>query len=62
MPTEPSIEIPLLLNYLPIFVPALVLILFFLTPLRRHIDALPIATASDTDDTADTPDTPASDE
>jgi len=48
-PTETSVEVPLLLNYLPIFVPALVLILFLFTPLRRHLDPPPSKTTSDTD-------------
>lgn len=48
-PSVPSVEIPLLLHYLPIFVPALVLILFVFTPLRRHLDPPPAA-ASETDE------------
>ena len=49
-PAEPSVNVPLLFNYLPIFIPALVLILFLFTPLRRHLDPTPSSTASDTDD------------
>ena len=37
-PTEPSVEVPILLHYLPIFIPAIVLVLFMFTPLRRFID------------------------
>ena len=49
-PTEMSVEVPLLLNYLPIFIPALVLILFLFTPLRRHLDPIP-PPAGEADDT-----------
>lgn len=37
-PAEPSVAVPLLMHYLPIFIPALVLILFTLTPLRRKLE------------------------
>jgi hypothetical protein len=38
MPTEPSKDIPLLLPYLPIFLPAFLLILFLFTPLTRKLE------------------------
>ena len=38
-PSEPSVEVPLLLNYVPIFVPALLLILFMFTPLRHKLES-----------------------
>ncbi|MCX6834136.1 MAG: hypothetical protein NTW07_03215, partial [candidate division Zixibacteria bacterium] len=44
-PAERSINVPLILQYLPIFLPALVLILFTLTPLRRKLEG-PAPTAS----------------
>lgn len=37
-PAERSINVPLILQYLPIFLPALLLILFTLTPLRRKLE------------------------
>jgi len=40
-PTEPSVTVPMLLNYLPIFLPGALLFLFTLTPLRRWIEAAP---------------------
>lgn len=40
-PTQPSQQIPWLLEYLPIFLPALVLLLFLFTPLRRLIERQP---------------------
>ena len=33
-PAEPSVEIPLVVRYLPVFIPGLLLILFLFTPLR----------------------------
>ena len=49
-PTEVSVEIPLLLNYLPIFVPALVLVLFVYTPLRKHLAEAPPPAADESPD------------
>lgn len=37
-PSEPSENIPLLLNYLPIFLPGLLLALFLFTPLSRKLE------------------------
>ncbi len=37
-PAQPSVYVPLLLNYLPIFLPGALLILFTLTPLRRRLE------------------------
>jgi hypothetical protein len=39
MPDEPSEYIPILLLYLPIFLPAFVLILFLFTPLSRKLES-----------------------
>ena len=38
MPTEPSDNVPLGVRYIPIFLPAALLILFYLTPLSRKIE------------------------
>lgn len=38
MPTEPSVNVPLGVRYVPIFLPAALLILFYLTPLSRLIE------------------------
>jgi len=38
MPTEASINVPLGVRYIPIFLPAALLILFYLTPLSRKIE------------------------
>ncbi len=45
-PAESSVNVPLLLNYLPIFLPTLLLLMFWFTPLRRKLD--PPAATSDT--------------
>jgi len=37
-PAEPSVNIPIPVKYLPIFLPGLVLILFLFTPLSRYVD------------------------
>ena len=37
-PSEPSQNIPLLLNYLPIFLPAFLLALFLFTPLSKKLE------------------------
>ncbi|HKK21864.1 MAG TPA: hypothetical protein VJ983_10360 [candidate division Zixibacteria bacterium] len=34
-PTTPSVNVPIALRYLPIFLPAVLLILFYLTPLSK---------------------------
>lgn len=41
MPAEPSVPVPLGVRYVPIFLPAILLILFYLTPLSRVIDPPP---------------------
>ena len=40
-PTEPSVNVPLGVRYIPIFLPAALLILFYLTPLSRLIEPPP---------------------
>jgi hypothetical protein len=46
-PFEPSVNVPLLLTYLPIFLPGALLILFTLTPLRKMIETVPPATSEE---------------
>lgn len=38
MPLEPSVNIPIPVKYLPIFLPGIVLILFLFTPLSKYVD------------------------
>jgi hypothetical protein len=38
-PSEPSVNVPLLLSYLPIFLPGALLALFTLTPLRKRLES-----------------------
>ena len=40
-PSRPSVDVPVGVRYIPIFLPALVLILFVFTPLRKHVDWSP---------------------
>ena len=37
-PVEPSLNVPLLVQYLPIFLPSLLLIVFLFTPLTRLLE------------------------
>ena len=37
-PTQPSVHVPLLFNYLPIFLPGALLVVFMFTPLRRRLE------------------------
>ncbi len=37
-PGVPSVHVPLLVHYVPIFLPALLLVLFMFTPLRRYLE------------------------
>jgi len=37
-PTEPSVNVPVIVRYLPIFLPGLVLLLFLFTPLSKILD------------------------
>jgi hypothetical protein len=37
-PGVPSVHVPLLVHYLPIFLPALLLVLFMFTPLRHYLE------------------------
>jgi hypothetical protein len=58
MPTEASVNVPLGVRYIPIFLPALLLILFYLTPLSRLIEPPPPkekATSVSGETTNDTP-------
>ncbi|MFQ6007317.1 MAG: hypothetical protein ACE5K8_00025 [Candidatus Zixiibacteriota bacterium] len=37
-PSVPSVQVPLMVHYIPIFLPAFLLILFMFTPLRHHLE------------------------
>ncbi len=37
-PAVPSVQVPILVRYLSIFLPALLLILFIFSPLRKHLE------------------------
>jgi hypothetical protein len=37
-PSIPSVQVPLIVHYVPIFLPALLLILFMFTPLRKLLE------------------------
>ena len=41
-PNQPSVDVPLTLQYIPIFLPALLLILFLFTPLKKHLESKPV--------------------
>ena len=41
MPTEPSVEVPIAISYIPIFLPALLLVHFLFTPLNKYIASKP---------------------
>lgn len=41
-PTEPSVEVPIAVRYLPIFLPALLLMMFMFTPLRKYVESEPV--------------------
>ncbi|MEA1981833.1 MAG: hypothetical protein U9N54_12815 [candidate division Zixibacteria bacterium] len=41
MPLESSVEVPIAISYLPIFLPALLLVLFLFTPLNKYIESKP---------------------
>jgi hypothetical protein len=46
-PAQPSVNVPLLFNYVPIFLPGILLILFTLTPLRKRLETKPAAVAEE---------------
>ena len=61
MPQVPSENIPLLLPYLPIFLPAFLLIIFLFTPLTRKLEipqSKPTEGAGDLPDKAPPPEDP----
>lgn len=49
MPAEPSVNVPMGVRYIPIFLPGLLLFLFLFTPLTRYLESRPPGTAG-TDD------------
>ncbi len=38
-PSEPSVNVPMWVRYVPIFLPGLILFLFLFTPLSRHLES-----------------------
>jgi hypothetical protein len=40
-PARPSVNVPQAQQYIPIFLPALLLILFLFTPLKKHLEQKP---------------------
>jgi hypothetical protein len=55
MPSEPSVVIPILMHYLPVFLPTALLVLFLFTPLSRKLDPPKPAVSEESppDETAD---------
>ena len=49
-PDEVSVVVPILVRYIPIFLPALVLILFIFTPLSKIIESPPVVPESEETD------------
>ena len=43
MPAQPSVDVPMWVRYIPIFLPGLLLFLFLFTPLSRHLESPPKA-------------------
>lgn len=39
MPSEPSVVVPLIMYYLPVFIPGLFLFLFLFTPLKKLLES-----------------------
>ena len=54
-PDVPSVEVPLAISYIPIFLPALLLILFMFTPLAKRLEPPPSESPPGEDET-DEPD------
>ena len=52
-PDLPSVNVPVLARYLPIFLPGLLLALFLFTPLRKYVDSRPISEEEAAEDTPD---------
>ncbi|MFH1372304.1 MAG: hypothetical protein ABII79_00690 [bacterium] len=50
-PDVPSVNVPILARYLPIFLPGLLLALFLFTPLRKYVDSRPISEEEAAEDT-----------
>jgi len=58
-PDVPSVEVPLAVRYIPIFLPALLLILFMFTPLRKHVETRSPEPEADSPETTNENNTPA---
>ncbi|PWB74282.1 hypothetical protein C3F09_04195 [candidate division GN15 bacterium] len=55
MPAEPSVNVPIGVRYIPIFLPAALLILFYLTPLSRKIESPPLSQRQSEGETGEPP-------
>jgi len=53
MPEESSVNFPIIIHYLPIFVPALVLIIFLFTPLGKLLEKTQEVTSGNDKDSID---------
>jgi hypothetical protein len=54
MPVEPSVNFPILIYYLPVFIPALVLFLFLFTPLGKLLESSSDEAIEDDKESVDT--------
>jgi len=52
-PEVPSVEVPMVLQYVPLFLPALLLILFLFGPMKRHMYDAPTEEEPDAGDDAE---------
>ena len=53
-PDVPSVEVPLVVGYVPIFLPALLLVLFLFTPLSKRLEPAPSESPPESETTAET--------
>ncbi|UCG61765.1 MAG: hypothetical protein JSV52_00295 [Candidatus Zixiibacteriota bacterium] len=58
-PDEPSVDVPMWVRYIPIFLPGLLLFLFLFTPLTRYIETRPGPVAEEETEEPDEKDSPA---
>lgn len=52
-PDVPSVEVPLMVGYVPIFLPGLLLILFLFTPLSKCLEPAPTKSPPESEETAE---------
>lgn len=48
-PVQPSVNVPIMVRYIPIFLPAALLVLFMFTPLSRFVTSKPAKDSSPTE-------------